>query len=467
MLLIYFSSNSQNLDSAQTNTQTPEHRFIHIQQFKINGNKKTKDDIILREIQFKPGESIKNTELGIAITKAQQQIFNTGLFITVLLVASPISTNNVEIQIDVRERWYIYPVPQFQIVDRNLNEWLRTYHADLNRVNYGVKFIHFNLSGRKDQLRITMLNGYTRNIGVSYNQPLSNKKLNKGFSLAASYGQSREIIYNTDPDNKIMTYNTGKFIINNAVVRLGYTIRNAIKNKHLFSFSYSFLSVNDSLFSQKYLKDYWNTTNTSIQYPDITYTFQHIDVDHAAYPLEGVAGYTSITKRGWSWNTGPDYLMMEGGFNQFFKLSNQTYAAFQVGALIKLPYDQPYFNRKALGYGENYLRGLEYYVIDGAAFCLLKTTVKKKLVSFRLPVPFHIKSSKVPFIPFSIFAKIYTDEAFAGIVKKYEANLNNKLLYTEGLGIDILSLYDICVKLEYSFNQLGQNGLFLHVQGGF
>ena len=97
----------------------------------------------------------------------------------------------------------------------------------------------------------------------------------------------------------------------------------------------------------------------------------------------------------------------------------------------------------------------------------MKTTLKKKLFAFQLPVPFHIKSSKLPNIPFSIFAKLYTDEAFVGILKNQEAHLNNQFLYTEGLGIDILSLYDICIKLEYSFNQLGQNGLFLHLQGGF
>jgi hypothetical protein len=36
------------------------------------------------------------------------------------------------------------------------------------------------------------------------------------------------------------------------------------------------------------------------------------------------------------------------------------------------------------------------------------------------------------------------------------------MLYSTGIGIDVLTLYDFTLKLEWSFNQLGQNGLFLH-----
>ena len=41
------------------------------------------------------------------------------------------------------------------------------------------------------------------------------------------------------------------------------------------------------------------------------------------------------------------------------------------------------------------------------------------------------------------------------------------MLYSGGFGIDILTFYDINLKIEYSFNQLNENGLFLHSNGGF
>ena len=129
---------------------------------------------------------------------------------------------------------------------------------------------------------------------------------------------------------------------------------------------------------------------------------------------------------------------------------------------LKLPFEQPYINQKAIGYANANLRGLEYYVIDGVAFGIFKSTLKKKLFSFSIPMPFT--SSLIPSLPFSIFAKTYVDAGYCYNKKKYDTNLNNRLLYTGGFGIDILTLYDISLKIEYSFNQLGQHGLFFETR---
>jgi hypothetical protein len=36
------------------------------------------------------------------------------------------------------------------------------------------------------------------------------------------------------------------------------------------------------------------------------------------------------------------------------------------------------------------------------------------------------------------------------------------MLYSTGFGIDITTIYDFALKLDWSFNQLGQNGIFIH-----
>jgi hypothetical protein len=40
-------------------------------------------------------------------------------------------------------------------------------------------------------------------------------------------------------------------------------------------------------------------------------------------------------------------------------------------------------------------------------------------------------------------------------------------LYSGGLGFDLLSLYDMQLGIEYSINQLGERGLFLHTRAFF
>ena len=158
-------------------------------------------------------------------------------------------------------------------------------------------------------------------------------------------------------------------------------------------------------------------------------------------------------------------LQLEAGLNKYFDMGKNWYSSIQLNGKIKLPFDQAYINQRGLGYGENYLRGLEYYVIDGVATALVKSTVKKKIIAFN--IPFRLFPKLFTKIPFTMYAKSYADFGFAYTKKSYSTNLNNRLLYSGGFGIDILTLYDINLRFEYSFNQLKENGLFLHNQSGF
>ena len=67
---------------------------------------------------------------------------------------------------------------------------------------------------------------------------------------------------------------------------------------------------------------------------------------------------------------------------------------------------------------------------------------------------------------FTVFAKTFGDLGLVYNKPIYKTTLNNKLLYSGGFGIDIFSIYDVNLRIEYSFNQLGKNGLFLQAQSG-
>jgi hypothetical protein len=65
---------------------------------------------------------------------------------------------------------------------------------------------------------------------------------------------------------------------------------------------------------------------------------------------------------------------------------------------------------------------------------------------------------------FAFFLKGYGDLGYAYTPELGISRLNNKLLRTWGAGIDIVTFYDIVLRFEYSFNQLGDQGLFFHTQ---
>lgn len=437
---------------------------IAVHQINIIGNSRTKAYIILREIQFKNGDSLLVTSLNDALQKARQQVYNTNLFNEVKIELSATASNEIEVNFILKERWYIFPIPKFQLIDRNINEWIQQYNADLDRVVYGIKFTHYNLTGRRDLLRLIFLNGFTRNISLSYTQPYINKELTHGFSFGAGFIENREHIYKIGEDSKPLLFNNGGFSRKNIYVSAGYTIRKNILSTHTVNVNYNYLQVVDSLLYKAYNSNYFNSSNPVQNYVDISYTYQYINANNKVYPLKGKTAMVKLLKRGTGFSGGVNMFYVEGNFNKYWDLGNTWYGSINASAKTTLPFNQAFINQRAMGYGEQYLRGLELYVIDGVAYGLLRSTIKKKLYTLNVPLPF--KTKKYSNIPFTFFAKTYADLGYTYNKKQYATSLNNKLLYTGGFGIDILTLYDINLRIEYSFNQLGKNGLFLQAQSG-
>jgi hypothetical protein len=138
----------------------------------------------------------------------------------------------------------------------------------------------------------------------------------------------------------------------------------------------------------------------------------------------------------------------------------------QSAGILKLPFDQPYYNQQLFGYGDAYLRGLEYYVIDGVAGVIGRATLRREIFSMMLKSP--PDSKKEVAIPFRFFIKAGGDLGYVYSRTPGNGLLGNKLLYTECLGIDMLiPSYDVVFRFEYSFNQLGENGFFFHVRTDF
>jgi len=78
-----------------------------------------------------------------------------------------------------------------------------------------------------------------------------------------------------------------------------------------------------------------------------------------------------------------------------------------------------------------------------------------------------IQNEKYKKIPFKIVGKAYADAGGVHLPFFTNSILNNRLLYTWGFGLDVLSYYDFAACFEYSFNQLGEKGLFLHLRRDF
>jgi outer membrane protein assembly factor BamA len=177
--------------------------MVIIDSIHIEGNKKTKNRILLRELTFSQGDSIPFSTLSAVIEQNRLRLMNTNLFLNAKMnVKKWESDNHVSIQISVNEKWFIYPIPIFEIADRNFNVWWKENKRDLSRTNLGMRFTYHNATGLRDPISALVQFGYTPKYSFSYSQPFVNKKQTIGLSVNYYNAVNREVGYSTD-SNKV------------------------------------------------------------------------------------------------------------------------------------------------------------------------------------------------------------------------------------------------------------------------
>lgn len=445
--------------SGEAHPVSDSSNLIEIAAIQITGNRKTKDYIIFREVDFHAAQTMLYSELEKKMRETHDRLMNTALFLTVNVSASRKGTQAF-IEIDVREKWYIFPLPYFKVVDRNFNEWWVKNKGSLDRINYGVKFTHNNFSGRKDKMQVALINGYNRQLAFNYAQPYADKSLTRGFEIGFLNSAQRELAYRTDL-NKQVFLKESQFIRTYTQFEVAYLLRPALKTRHSFRIGYNIEKVNDTIL--KLNPHYSGSSTTTLRYPEIAYSLTYTDVDYVPYPSRGLVGDFYVQKKG----IDKSMNVWQAGFQATYThpLFAKSQVQFQAAGVIRLPFDQPFYNQSLFGSGDMYLRGLEYYTIDGVAGLMGRVTARKEIVSFTLHCPF--KNRFFDAIPFRFFLKAYSDVGYAYTQTPGNNPFANKLLKTWGVGLDMLTIYDFVLRFEYSFNQLGNNGLFLHPRSDF
>lgn len=443
-------------DSSNLSVTGSSQTLFKVRNIIIKGNKRTRTDIILREIPFKPGDSYLLPVLVEKFETGRKQLMNTSLFHTVVVALKSFDGYDIDVLVQVRERWYIFPVPYFKPVDRNLNQWLVEQKADLSRANYGIKVLYNNATGRNDKLRFWLMSGYTHQLSLSYDRLYIDKKMKWGMNTSFAMGKNKEMNYNTI-DNKQSFLKDETYVRNFLNVAVEATYRRAIKTRHRIGIAYIREEISDTIF--KLNPGYFPESSKRVTYPEIYYMMSYYDLDYIPYPTKGYAGEIHLDKKGFNSTINVWQISTRGlgswptGKRSFFSIS--------ANGVIKMPFKQPYYTKRALGYGSMYLQGYEYYVIDGVASGVLKATYTRKLFTFSIKGPGSKKKDPVR-IPFTFYAKAYGNTGYAYDPEPGDNFLSNKMLYSGGFGIDIFTLYDVVLKFELSFNQLGQNGLFIH-----
>jgi hypothetical protein len=431
------------------------HAQIRIGAIEIAGNKKTRDYIVKRELPYKVGDLVSKDSLIILNTIAQQQLFNTALFLETNVTAETIDSVSVKINIQLKERWYFFPLPYFRWVDRNFSQWWNEQHRSLDRVNYGINLRQGNVTGNNDKLTVGYITGYTHQASVRYQMPFIDKQLKYGMGLGWAQFNQKEINYTTDGNKQV-------FLKTEDIIRKGYrgninlTYRPNLYQRHALQIGFGNESISDSAYAMA--PNFLPNHKKAYSYLDLNLSYSKVRFDYNAYPTKGASTDIAL-------------------FQRFSKESNLT--AFQFRQVVAHPIapsrfiiaesltigrmmqQSNYSDRKLMGYGLMQMNGLEYYVVDGNAATLFKAAFHQRIGSYNVINPLTKKF--LPSVKYTFWIKAFSHLGYVYSQEKNKANpLANSLLRTAGIGLDVISIYDFVLNMEYSINQLGDKGLYLH-----
>lgn len=441
---------------------------IHIERIRVSGTKKTKDYILLREMNIHPGDSIPLALVGERLEENRKRIMNTGLFqrIKINIKDWQPPNNQVTLQIEAAETWFIYPIPIFELADRNFNVWWVEQQRSLQRINFGVRLVYKNLTGHRDLLKTKIQFGYTNKLELDYGFPFINQKETLGLTGNALYTRNKEIARNTMNNQLDFYRDDDNFLFRRIRLGLTLTYRPFLKTFNNFNLRYHRHSITEGATIPELNPDYFLDGRRKQRYFAFSYQLVYDNRDINAYPLRGNYFSFNFDKEGVGIYKERNFTSIAPKYAQYIKF-NSRFSMELIGKLRwVLTEGQPaYYNNRALGYEPDFLRAYEYYVIDGQDYGYLKTSGRFEffdgVVNYGNMMPLEF----LRLMPLRIYGKLNFDTGYVRELYYAENNpFANRMLYGGGVGLDFVIYYDKVIQIEYSMNHLGERGIFLHLK---
>jgi outer membrane protein assembly factor BamA len=443
-------------------------RFLKVEHIHIEGNKKTRQATILREMEFITGDAIPEAGLTATLERNRLRIMNLGIFSNTEISVVAQTDSTLRLKIAVTEGWYILPVPLLSLADRNFNVWWDEFNRSFKRVNYGLDWTQLNLTGRADALKAKAQFGYTNRYEIQYRSPSLNRARTLGFETSISYSRAHEVAFNTF-DNKLQFLKIPEeWLIEQWYVAGTFSSRPKYFTTQSLTLEYRDTRISDTIAT--FLNpDYFLNNERRQKHSSAIYgiTIDHRDI--RPYPL---SGWRAIGELRWNGLLPGDDLHVGrifAQFDQYFPLAKWLSLETIVKGRFSYPRRQlPWSNNQGLGYGGNFVRGFEYYVVDGLDFGVLRTSWHFRLLSKKFNLGRFMPAKAYRKLPLAIYLALNTDVGFANDPYYSATNpLANRALLGYGPGIDVVAWYDKTIRMEWSWNDLGESGFFLRINAGF
>jgi len=448
---------AQNLTNTQSHTAPENDSIVTVGDIILKGNKITKNRIVLREIEFKPGDRFTMADLDSLIIKSRENLMNRSLF-NFVEITKTAERGRVSIRVNVVERWYIWPIPVLTFADRNLNVWWET--KNFNRLNYGVDLRVDNFRGRMENLHFYVQGGYDKILAARWNIPYLTAKQVFGMGFYGGVQLNREVAYTTENNDLVYYKSDDGFAKITGFGSVDFTFRPKYNYLHTLTLGYDHYQFQDTLLTLN--PEFADKPVNNIL--SVSYVYKQDFRDYLPYPLKGYYFDVGFVKYGLGLlDDDINSLEFTFTFDQYINIYKKWYFAYNFTAKFTNN-DLPYFLRTGFGYHGLEIRGYEFNIVNGQDFGLFKSNFKFEIIPRTVKRIKWIKTEKFGKIFYALYANIFFDLGYASDPNNYKTNqLANQLLWGTGLGIDFVTYYDLVIRFEYAINKQGKHGFYINL----
>lgn len=452
----------------QAQRSIPAPAYVYIDTIVFEGNRKTKPSLLFRELEFAAGDSLDTATLEETLERNRLRLMNTSLFSSAELHIDTLPPGNrLSLHFHFVEMWYIYPIPLFELADRNFNVWWTEFHRSLKRVNYGISWTHLNLSGHADILKVNLNFGYSNRYELVYERPWLNRRQTLGFRVATGYTRAHELSVATNGNKQQFMVDPDVWQITRLYANASLRWQPGLWTSHAWTAEYHLNRIVDSV-ATEINPDYFLNGRTEQRHFSLLYKLTVDRRDIRPYPLSGWLAALELRQNGVLPSDDLHLFRATGEFKKYISFTPRLSLETVVKGRFVLPRRKPpYFNNQALGYGNDFVRGYEFFVMDGLDYGLLRTSTHIQVFnrSFNMGRFMPLKAFRV--MPVKIYLALNNDAGYANDPYYGAGNpLTNRLLYGYGIGIDIVAYYDKVAKFEWSWKGTGGGGFYLNINAG-
>ena len=409
----------------------------NIEKILFVGNKKTKDQIIRREMKSQEGmpyspeilkKDIKRIESLRLFSRVQSDIFQS-------------APDSLIIIITLSERWYIFPVPYLLRNEKSWDKW-----------SYGLALLHDNLHGLNHDLMASAWLGFNPGFDIEYNIPRFAPSLDlfAGFNVYSLLIKSQNLYPNSDLGYTRYDFNEQhKGFKGYLGKRWGYHFYTSVL------FSYNHLDYPDTF---QYLLSQPGSQRTA----SIGADFRWDTRDLIQYPTSGCYFDTYIAYTPWDQ---VNYTYIGTDLRTFFEWHNLTLAARLAGK--KSLGHVPIFARTFLGYEER-IRGHFTKRLEGENRAIASAEIRFPIIPvhyINLEDPDEYLGHYSKDLPLGLNGSVFYDTG--SVWMQNEQPSDSKILSGFGIGLHARVPYAEVIRFEYAFDSQWRSEWIIDLEVSF